>query len=231
MEIIALISLVTAVVMWAPVPHLFRLLGERRLSKLARVNRTICLTFDDGPSEHLTQQILILLDRYDALATFYLQGDKLEQRKTIELIVTKGHEIGCHGYSHVNAWYSAPTKSWKDIDQALCEFENHGLSCRLFRPPYGKITCFSILQIVLRNKVFGWWTLDSNDTLDNIKTIDSLIDRISQTGGDIVLFHDLDDNRDEQRVQFVLDATQAILQFARENDYKIQTQGALLGLE
>ena len=231
MEIIVLISLITAGLLWAPVPHLYRILGERKLGNLARVNRTICLTFDDGPSEHLTQQLLSLLDRYDALATFYLQGNKLDQRKTIESIVSKGHEIGCHGYNHVNAWYSAPTKTWKDMDQALREFEDHGLNCRLVRPPYGKITCFSILQMVLRNKTLGWWTLDSNDAMDDIKTIDSLIDRISLTGGEVVLFHDLDENRDEQRVEFVLAATQAILEFARENDYKIQTHGALLGLD
>ena len=229
MEIIVLISLITAGLMWAPVPHLYRLLGERKLGNLARMNRTICLTFDDGPSEHLSQQLLSLLDRYDALATFYLQGNKLDQVDIIEKLVSKGHEIGCHGYNHVNAWYSAPTKTWKDMDQALGKFEDLGLSCRLVRPPYGKITCFSILQLILRNRTFGWWTLDSNDAMDDMKTIDSLTDSISQTGGDVILFHDFDDNREVQRVEFVLAATQAILEFAREHDYKIQTHGALLG--
>ena len=231
MEIIALLSLISVGLMWAPAPHFFRILGERKLGNLARVNRTICLTFDDGPSEQLTQQLVSLLERYNALATFYLQGNKLDQRDIIEELVSKGHEIGCHGYNHVNAWYSTPTKTWKDMDQALRKFEDQGLRCRLVRPPYGKITCFSILQMVLRNKTFGWWTLDSNDAMDDIKTIDSLINRISQTGGDVVLFHDLDVNRDEQRVAFVLAATQAILEFARDNDYKIQTHGALLGLD
>ena len=127
MEFLVLIFLITAGLMWAPAPHFFRILGERKLSNSARVNRTICLTFDDGPSEHLTQQLINLLGRYDALATFYLQGNKLDQSKTIESIVSKGHEIGCHGYSHVNAWYSAPTKTWKDMDRALREFEDNEL--------------------------------------------------------------------------------------------------------
>jgi len=231
MEIIAIISLITAGLMWAPAPHLYRILGERKLSNSARANRTICLTFDDGPSEHLTRQLLSLLDGYDALATFYLQGDKLDQRKTIESIVSKGHEIGCHGYNHVNAWYSTPTKTWKDMDRALRSFEGHGLNCRLVRPPYGKITCFSILQMILRSKKFGWWTLDSNDANAEVETIDSIINRISQTGGDVVLFHDLDSDRDKQRIKFVLDATQAILEFAKKHDYKIQTHGALMGLD
>jgi peptidoglycan/xylan/chitin deacetylase (PgdA/CDA1 family) len=231
MEVIILLSLIAAGLLWAPAPHLFRLLGERNLINSARQNRTICLTFDDGPSEQLTQQILSLLERYDAHATFYLQGNKLDQREIIELLVSKGHEIGCHGYNHLNAWYSPPGKTWKDMERALRSFEDHGHHCRLVRPPYGKITCFSILQIILRNKRFGWWTLDSNDTLENIETIDSLIDQISKAQGHVVLFHDLDGNRDRSRVKFVLDATQAILEFARKNNYEIKTQGALLGLD
>jgi len=231
MEIFVLASLITAGLIWAPVPHIYRLLGEKKLLDSARSSRTICLTFDDGPSKWLTVQLLNLLERYGAKATFYLQGNKLDQGEVIEKIVSKGHEIGCHGYRHINAWYSIPTKTWKDMEQALSGFEDHGHQCRLVRPPYGKITCFSILQIMLRNKKFGWWTLDSNDTLNNIETIDSLVEQISKAGGHVVLFHDLDENRDRDRVKFVLDATQAILEFARTNNYKIQTHGALLGLD
>ena len=231
MEIIILLVLVAVGLMWAPVPHFYRKLGERNLSRLTRLNRTICLTYDDGPSEQLTQRLISLLERYNVLATFYLQGNKLDQKDIIDKLVSKGHEIGCHGYNHVNAWYAAPTRTWKDMDQALSAFEERGLGCRLVRPPYGKITCFSMLQLILRNKTFAWWTLDSNDALDDIKTIDSLIESISKSGGDVVLFHDFDDNREAQRVEFVLAATQAILEFARENNYKIQTHGALLGLD
>ena len=117
------------------------------------------------------------------------------------------------------------------MDQALRSFQNHGYNCRLIRPPFGKITCFSILQTFLRNKKFGWWTLDSNDANPREEPIDSLIDRISQVGGGVVLMHDFDNGRDEQRVKFVLDATQAILEFARKNEYNILPLGKLMDLD
>ena len=231
MEIIALIFLATAGMMWAPVPHFYRLLGERKLRTAAQLNRTICLTFDDGPSENLTRQLISLLERFEAPATFFLQGNKLHQKNTIDALISNGHEIGCHGYNHVNAWYSTPTKSWKDMDQAISKFHDGGLECRLVRPPYGKITCFSILQVMLRKKTFGWWTLDSHDTTENAVAIDSLIDSISRSGGSIVLFHDLDNHRDEKSIEYVLDATRAILEFAREKNYKLQTMGTLMGFD
>ena len=228
MEIYTLLFLVAAGVLWAPAPHLYRLLGERKLRNLAHSNRTICLTFDDGPSENLTRQLISLFAKFDAKATFFLQGNKLNQKNTIDALISDGHEIGYHGYNHVNAWFAIPTKSWKDMDQAIREFKDSGLDCRLVRPPYGKITCFSILQVLLRKKAYGWWTLDSHDTTDNVVEIDSLIDSISTSGGSVVLFHDLDNHRDKESIDYVLDATRAILEFAKDKNFKIQTMSALM---
>ena len=50
-------------------------------------------------------------------------------------------------------------------------------------------------------------------------------------GNHKIVFNDLDDIRDEQTVQFVLDATQAILELAKKDNYKIQTMGALIGID
>ena len=87
------------------------------------------------------------------------------------------------------------------------------------------------MQAILWNKKFGWWTLESTDSIPELGSIDSIIDEISETGGGVVLLHDFDDNRDPQSIKFVLDATQAILDFARKNDYKIKPLGSLMVLE
>jgi len=228
---IILISLFIIGLVWIPAPHLFRKLGERKLKKVARANRSICLTFDDGPGDRLTPQLLELLGRYDASATFFLLGQKLDKKNIIESLAAKGHEIECHGYDHVNAWYSTPTKTWKDMAQALRSFQDRGLDCQLIRPPYGKITCLSILQAILWDKKFSWWTLDSTDTNPELGSIDLLISKLFRAGGGVVLLHDFDNDREQQRVDFVLEATEAILEFAIKNDYKLIALGELLALD
>ena len=131
---ISFLCLCALALLWIPVPHFYRKVDERKLERIARSNRAISLTYDDGPGEHLTQQLLRLLDDYDAKATFFLLGVKISQNNIIELLATKGHEIECHGYGHLNAWYSSPIKTWQDIDQALHIFQDIGLNCRLILP-------------------------------------------------------------------------------------------------
>ena len=96
--------------------------------------------------------------------------------------------------------------------------------------PFGKITCLSILQALLRKKNFGWWTLDSTDTNPELGTVDALVEKINKAGGGVVLFHDFDNNRDQQRIDFVLDTTRDILEYAKKNNYQIQALGKLLKL-
>ena len=62
--------------------------------------KTVALTFDDGPSDY-TNDILDLLDKHGAYATFFVIGNKaLIYKETIMNIVAKGNEIGNHTYSH-----------------------------------------------------------------------------------------------------------------------------------
>lgn len=57
----------------------------------------LALTIDDGPDPESTPRLLRLLDRYDAHATFFLIGDRVEGNEDlVERIVAEGHEIGNH---------------------------------------------------------------------------------------------------------------------------------------
>src|SRR5262249_13821536 len=62
--------------------------------------RAIALTFDDGPSE-ATPEILAILDRHHAPATFFQCGANVDRLPEIARAVhDAGHEIGNHSYSH-----------------------------------------------------------------------------------------------------------------------------------
>src|SRR5712664_3224327 len=62
------------------------------------------MTFDDGPHPENTPRILDLLDAHGARATFFLQGSMVDRHPHIaRQIVRRGHQIGNHGYAHLDA--------------------------------------------------------------------------------------------------------------------------------
>jgi peptidoglycan/xylan/chitin deacetylase (PgdA/CDA1 family) len=74
---------------------------------LARDDRRVWLTIDDGPSEQ-TREILDLLDAHGAKATFFLVGDRAARRPDdVREIARRGHGIGNHSASHPQAWFWA----------------------------------------------------------------------------------------------------------------------------
>ena len=61
----------------------------------------VALTFDDGPAEPTTRQILDLLDNYSVKATFFVSGiNALRYPEIMKDIVSRGHSIGNHSLSH-----------------------------------------------------------------------------------------------------------------------------------
>jgi len=61
----------------------------------------VALTFDDGPAEPTTRQVLDLLDKYSVQATFFVSGiNALRYPEIIKDIVSRGHSIGNHSLSH-----------------------------------------------------------------------------------------------------------------------------------
>ena len=76
------------------------------------------LTFDDGPDDKVTPQILDILKKEKVKATFFVLGNMVEQNpKDLKRIFDEGHAIGNHSYNHV---YSELYKSPYDfVDQMM----------------------------------------------------------------------------------------------------------------
>jgi peptidoglycan/xylan/chitin deacetylase (PgdA/CDA1 family) len=67
----------------------------------ATTDRTIALTFDDGPHPHYTPQLLAVLERYNVTASFFWLGQCVQRSPTTARTVYKqGHWLGLHGYDH-----------------------------------------------------------------------------------------------------------------------------------
>ena len=63
--------------------------------------KTVYLTFDDGPTQDNTLEILKILDEYGAKATFFVLGNRVrEYDDRIAAIYNGGHELACHSFTH-----------------------------------------------------------------------------------------------------------------------------------
>jgi cellulose synthase/poly-beta-1,6-N-acetylglucosamine synthase-like glycosyltransferase/peptidoglycan/xylan/chitin deacetylase (PgdA/CDA1 family) len=99
---------------------------------------TIALTFDDGPDPRWTPQILDVLRRHHAHATFFVLGSKVAAHPQLaRRIVAEGHELGSHSYTHPDL---SRLPTWqRDLELSLTQKAIAGATgqrTRLLRPPY-----------------------------------------------------------------------------------------------
>src|SRR5215203_5970592 len=61
--------------------------------------KTVYLTFDDGPIPEITEWVLDLLKQHSIKATFFCIGDNLEKNPHIfKKVIEDGHTIGNHTF-------------------------------------------------------------------------------------------------------------------------------------
>ncbi len=97
------------------------------------------LTFDDGPNDRYTQEILEFLANYHARATFFMLGDYVRQRPLLAReVLAAGHLIGNHTMSHPNLLYASAKRVRQQLQDCSHSLEDAlGAPVRYMRPPYG----------------------------------------------------------------------------------------------
>ncbi|HEV2783124.1 MAG TPA: bifunctional polysaccharide deacetylase/glycosyltransferase family 2 protein [Actinophytocola sp.] len=101
-------------------------------------DRTIALTFDDGPDPQWTPAILDVLARHDVHATFFVTGaHAAEHPGLVERILAAGHEVGHHTATHTDLSTAGPLRTWLELRSTdLVLAYAAGVSTSLIRPPY-----------------------------------------------------------------------------------------------
>jgi len=180
-----------------------------------REGNRVSLTFDDGPHEVYTNKVLDILDKYNAKATFFCVGKKLQNQPALaNEIVNRGHSIGNHSYTHQYKFPMFTTKRMIDeIEKTNSIIEIIlGIKTNLFRPPFG-VTNPRIVRAInhIQMEVIGW-NVRSYDTVDD--NIENVIKRVTKKlmAGGIVLLHD---NR--ENISVILEG---ILKYMKEQKLK-----------
>ena len=209
-------------------PYAWRLYRVRDLRKRVTEDRTLILTYDDGPSSSLTPAILDLLGHHNAKATFFMLGQNAQQNMNIaHRVVEEGHDVGCHSHHHLNAWKVSPWRAIADINAGYDSLVSWVAPDGMYRPPYGKVTLPTYMAVRNRGARLAWWTIDSGDTYTRLPQPDHVADRVARDGGGIVLMHDLD--RSKERNEFVLETTALLLNVAERKSLKIKRLSELCG--
>lgn len=192
--------------------------GARIYADVDKSKPMVALTFDDGPNEKSTNVILDALEKYQARATFFVVGYKVEDNSdTIKRAYRLGCEIGSHTYNHIEL----TTLSRKQIKAQIRNTEKviravTGQKRVLLRPPYGSVD-ENVLKEITSPIVL--WSIDTEDwkTRDSKKTVDSVINNVKD--GDVILLHDSYDESAE--------AAEEIIRKLSEKGYQMVTASEL----
>jgi peptidoglycan-N-acetylglucosamine deacetylase len=154
-------------------------------------SKVIALTFDDGPNEPYTSQILDILETSDVKATFFLIGQNVQlYPDTVQRMVEDGDIVANHTFSH-NANHALTFNAYKDIEKAeQAIYQTAGVKPHLYRGPHGKKSPWELEAIKKEGLVDVFWSITTNELSG--KSPDFLSDQIvkkAQSGG-IILLHD-----------------------------------------
>jgi peptidoglycan/xylan/chitin deacetylase (PgdA/CDA1 family) len=159
----------------------------------ATTKNEIALTFDDGPVEKNTEQILDILKSNGVEATFFCIGERISQNPSIiKRMDAENHLIGNHSFTHHFFFDLFSKEKMKqeinDTNQALEKITNRKM--KFFRPPYGVTTPVLAKAIQETGLRPIGWNVRSMDTV--IKNEKQLLSKIKGKlkAGDVLLFHD-----------------------------------------
>tara|TARA_Y100001972_G_scaffold129254_1_gene195745 strand:- start:1197 stop:1823 length:627 start_codon:yes stop_codon:yes gene_type:complete len=152
--------------------------------------KSIYLTFDDGPIPQVTPYVLDVLTKYDAKATFFCVGDNIRKHPDVfQAVLKAGQSVGNHTYHHLNGWNTPTHKFWTDIEACKTVMEAHGAESRLFRPPHGRIRKEQRIQVEQEYEIIMWSHL-SGDFDPGLNVGQSAKSMKSAAEGSILVFHD-----------------------------------------
>lgn len=214
---------------WYAWPLLYRAYQVRRLEEACRRSRFLALTYDDGPGERLTGELLDLLRRFGVRATFFALGRRAQDHlEMLDRVVAEGHEVGWHSWDHLNSWKVSPLRGLRDVRRGFEVLRPWLGPDGLFRPPHGKLTVLTWAWLRNRGVRLGWWTVDSGDTSAAHRNADQVLKRVIGGGG-VVLMHDFDGS--QERAQYVLSLTERLLRTAETQHLTIVPLGRILRKE
>ena len=173
--------------------------------------KAVWLTIDDGPHPEDTPQLLKLLKKHNARATFFVIGRQVQKHPELtRAILRDGHTLANHTQNHpaLLFWSFLETRLTREIDQCTQSLhEATGEPSHWFRAPAGMANLFLHFLLCDRKlKLVGWSARGFDGLLHNT---DAMADRICKSirPGAIILLHEGRRDRQGRPINVILAET------------------------
>lgn len=197
-------------------------------------DRTLALTFDDGPDPEWTPAILDVLDRHGVHATFFVTGAAAARHPgLVREIAARGHEVGNHTTTHVDLRTAGPLRTWLELRMTdLVLAHATGQRTALVRPPYvgtadelDDRAWAAAERLGESNRLLVLSTLDSRDW--QRPGVDAILANSTPRDdrGAVLLMHDAGGDRAQ-----TVAALDTLLTQLRERSWRVETVSAAIGV-
>jgi len=213
---------------------------ERRAPLFGRIwwrgsvaRAAVALTFDDGPTEPNTTQILDVLKRHGVKATFFVLGANAERHPdVVRRIVAEGHEIGNHTYDHYVLPLKGPGHIRSQIRRTSDLIERaSGTRPTLFRPPHGWRNPFVDSSARAEGVEPVAWSLGVYDTDQPGPEVIRRRVRDGLVNGAVILLHDGKSLEPQPDASQVVQALPGIIADARQKGLAFETLSQMRAAE
>lgn len=149
--------------------------------------KTVYLTFDDGPIPEVTPWVLDLLDKHGVKATFFCVGDNVRKHGDVfRELASRGHAVGNHTHNHLQGW-----KTWTKTFLENAGIADSYIHSRLFRPPHGHMRYPQSLFLKSKGYRIVMWDVVTRDYSSRL-TPQQVFENVKKytRDGSIIVFHD-----------------------------------------
>lgn len=195
-------------------PFLYRMMFPETVWRIPGKEKTVYLTFDDGPIPEVTPWVLDLLDRYYVKATFFCVGDNaVRNPELFRELRERGHQVGNHTMNHVQGMKLSKfnyLRNVKRADEIICS--------GLFRPPHGHMGPGQA-KVLKKEFTLIMWEVVTRDYSKKL-TGEQVFANVKRyvRNGSIIVFHD--SLKAEKNLRYALPKS---IEWLMENGYRFAT--------
>lgn len=210
--------------LWLSIPLSNHVVGQG-VRHVKTHEKIVALTFDDGPVEGFTEEILDVLNKNDVKATFFMIGQRAEQNpELVKKVYGFGHQVGNHSWSHPLMIGRSSRFFREQIDKTDAVLRELGYKGEIyFRAPYG-MKFYGLPKVLeenhRKNILFDVVSWDFSSPRTN-KIVKNVLNSVSP--GSIILMHDGCGSKTR-----TVAATQIIVKKLKEQGYRFVTISELL---
>jgi len=168
------------------------ILNKMPADKKSAAQKTICLSFDDGPDPRYTPELLDLLKENDISASFFAVAESAKNNpELIRRMKNEGHLVGLHSLNHRCPLFMGVRDTHDEFVHAVDIMHSLDTEVIYFRPPWGTIN-LQLVKIMREYKMkMVLWSVMAEDWRGDI-TAEEIEKRLRRRvhSGSVICLHD-----------------------------------------